>query len=526
MKSASVVICTRNQAPRLRLILRALSVQTIPPHEVIVVDDASTDETATVITEARNFIRTCEVKHVRNEQQQWSPGARNEGARQATGDFLVFLDGDALATRDHLKHHLELQSSRGPVVAVGPLWHTTKTEYLRNPSTGERFNVAIPPQVQKELDEDLASMLIREEDVLERFSSIVERSAPGCYPGLAFMEAEAERLGDTAGHPTAWILMIPHNASVPRAVFQRFGGFDAELPFSEGWDFTLRLHAGGVPMLRVPGAPTYHIFHYRRFADFDEHLRRWRAMTMIARKNKRRSLFFGPLLFSFKGQDRWLPEEAGIQDLDQLAALIASHENDLGPYEVLLRGHPLVSELEGAVTDDKSRVSTPAAMVDRLSRPSRKRAHVTTPWPFERVAGPFSAITEGSVWDGECVLFADIPNKMVRRYDPKTKSCEVHAEDTFGGNGLALDEQGRLLVCEGGTPRGGRRIVRYERDGKRTILAESYRGRRLNAPNDIAIDRRGRIWFSDPCYGNRMTREHESIYHLDHNLMGHMQFAE
>ena len=134
------------------------------------------------------------------------------------------------------------------------------------------------------------------------------------------------------------------------------------------------------------------------------------------------------------------------------------------------------------------------------------------PWTFTRVAGPFS-FTEGPVWDGTAVLFTDIRNNRILRYDPRTGACSPFAIETNAANGLTFDREGRLYVCEGA----GRRVARYERDGRRVTLAAEFEGRRLNSPNDIVVDRRGRIWFTDPCYGDRSTMEldHDSVYRLD-----------
>jgi gluconolactonase len=134
------------------------------------------------------------------------------------------------------------------------------------------------------------------------------------------------------------------------------------------------------------------------------------------------------------------------------------------------------------------------------------------PWSFERVAGPFS-FSEGPVWDGTAVLFSDIRNNRIMRYDPKSGSCEAFATQTNAANGLTHDRQGRLFVCEGG----GRRVARYDADGQRVTLADRFEGKRLNSPNDVVVDGQGRVWFTDPCYGDRdqMELDHDSIYRLD-----------
>jgi gluconolactonase len=134
-------------------------------------------------------------------------------------------------------------------------------------------------------------------------------------------------------------------------------------------------------------------------------------------------------------------------------------------------------------------------------------------WTFEQVAGPFS-FTEGPVWDGQQVLFCDVRADRIMAYRPDLYYCKVYLTDTFGAGGLARDRHGRLYACQGRA----RRVVRYEPDGQITVLATHYQGRRLNSPNDLVVDSRGRVWFSDPRYGAErasMELDHEAIYRID-----------
>lgn len=140
-------------------------------------------------------------------------------------------------------------------------------------------------------------------------------------------------------------------------------------------------------------------------------------------------------------------------------------------------------------------------------------------WEFERVAGPFET-TEGPVWDGSGVLFTDMPTSRVMRYDEATGECDVYRSDTNNANGLKLGPDGDLYAPE----MGGRRVVRYEADGGETVVAESFEGKRLNSPNDIAFDGDGRLWFTDPFYDvpwqaddheDRLELGHFSVYRLD-----------
>ena len=143
-------------------------------------------------------------------------------------------------------------------------------------------------------------------------------------------------------------------------------------------------------------------------------------------------------------------------------------------------------------------------------------------WDFVTVSGPHGPLTEGPAWDGTGVLFTHIPTSRILRYDPGTGATTVYKTDTNYGNGLMFDEQGLLYACEGDA----RRMVRYESDGGTTVLADAFEGKRLNIPNDLAIDDRGRVWFTDPWYmgaGGEWSQDpnthkdldHDSVYRLD-----------
>jgi len=116
---------------------------------------------------------------------------------------------------------------------------------------------------------------------------------------------------------------------------------------------------------------------------------------------------------------------------------------------------------------------------------------------IEKIAGDLQ-FTEGpcELRDGSLV-FSDIPaNKMYRFADGK---LTVYREPSHNANGNTLDPQGRLISCE----HGARRVERQEADGKMTVLAERFEGKRLNSPNDIAVRKDGVVFFTDPPYGIR-----------------------
>ncbi len=106
---------------------------------------------------------------------------------------------------------------------------------------------------------------------------------------------------------------------------------------------------------------------------------------------------------------------------------------------------------------------------------------------------------EGPQWfgDGRYLLFSDIPNNRILRWDETTGATSDFRKPSNHANGLARDRQGRLLACEHGT----RRVTRTEYDGSITVLADHYKGKRLNSPNDIVCASDGSIWFTDPPFG-------------------------
>jgi gluconolactonase len=128
---------------------------------------------------------------------------------------------------------------------------------------------------------------------------------------------------------------------------------------------------------------------------------------------------------------------------------------------------------------------------------------------------------EGPVWfgDGRYLLFSDIPNDRILRWDETSGHLSVFRQPSNFSNGLARDRQGRLLTCEHAT----RRVTRTEYDGRVTVLADRFNGKPLNSPNDIVCQADGTIWFTDPPFGISSDYEGSranpelptSVYRLD-----------
>lgn len=115
--------------------------------------------------------------------------------------------------------------------------------------------------------------------------------------------------------------------------------------------------------------------------------------------------------------------------------------------------------------------------------------------------------TEGPVYfpAHRTLVFADIPNDRLMRFDELTGATSVFRSPAQNANGNTLDAEGRLVTCE----HLSRRVTRTEHSGRITVLADSYHGKRLNSPNDVVVRADGSIWFTDPRFGISSSFEGE-----------------
>ena len=113
--------------------------------------------------------------------------------------------------------------------------------------------------------------------------------------------------------------------------------------------------------------------------------------------------------------------------------------------------------------------------------------------------------------DGRYLLWSDIPNDRILRWDELTGDVTVWRSPADNSNGNTRDRQGRLVTCE----HGSRRVTRTEHDGTVTVLMDRFEGKRLNAPNDVVVHEDGGIWFTDPGYGIHVNYEgHKAAFEL------------
>jgi gluconolactonase len=153
----------------------------------------------------------------------------------------------------------------------------------------------------------------------------------------------------------------------------------------------------------------------------------------------------------------------------------------------------IVVSLAGVCTAQKSNVVAPGAEVKRL-------------------AGDFK-FTEGPAADAQGdVYFSDIPNNRIHKWSAEEGKLSTFLENSGGANGLYFDKDGNLLAAQGDA----RQLVSISPTGEITVLADKYEGKRFNSPNDLWIDPRGGVYFTDPRYGSRegMEMDDEHVYYL------------
>jgi glycosyltransferase involved in cell wall biosynthesis len=262
---ASVIIRSKDEADRLRLTLRSLSKQ-IEPAEVVIVNDGSSDHTANVIEEASHWM---DIIRLDNKKSLGRSGAANAGAALASGDILIFLDGDTLAGPEFVSRHAEVHRRMPGVVARGETHHLRCTRFFADPETGSP-RAGEESRVAALSAAELERMRVTLDHVVERFKFIHDRSQPGVYPGAGprrLFEIEMEALRKHPGSGVLWAAASGSNQSVSREAFIACGGFNESITINEHRELALRLCNIGVRMVPVDGAFSYHLTHRTGWRD-------------------------------------------------------------------------------------------------------------------------------------------------------------------------------------------------------------------------------------------------------------------
>jgi gluconolactonase len=160
-----------------------------------------------------------------------------------------------------------------------------------------------------------------------------------------------------------------------------------------------------------------------------------------------------------------------------------------------------------------------ALSADNPAAPYPGAAGILPPGALLETLWDEGTFTEGPAWvpgnDGP-LLFSDIGNRILQ-YRPESGLVGVYREPSGRANGLAFTAEGLLVACEGAREGGGRRVSVTGRDGVVRTLADSFDGKRLNSPNDLAVAASGHVFFSDPRYGGDEGRalDFEGVFRID-----------
>jgi GT2 family glycosyltransferase len=316
----SVVVRSKDESARLRLTLTSLSRQTRIA-EVVVVNDGSCDDTRAVLQEASAWLPLTVIHH---ETPRGRSGASNAGAAAATGDLLIFIDGDTLAGPDLVNRHASVHSTCDHVVGRGESFHLRCTRRLLDPETG-----APRPDMAARLaqfsPEEIEGLRVTRAQILTDFDAIARRAEQGIYPGAGPRLLEQSDLHTLRIHPecsTLWAAATGSNLSVPRAAFLEVGGFAEWCGLIDHRELALRLCKSGHRMMPVDGARNYHLTHRSGWRDPLKETS-WEAKFYAAHpmpEVKLLALYWASLSTQIP-----LPEQARINSLLQLEHAARGH---------------------------------------------------------------------------------------------------------------------------------------------------------------------------------------------------------
>lgn len=261
---ASVIIRSKDEADRLRLTLTSLAGQTARP-EVVVVNDGSSDHTRAVLAGMADALDLVTIHHDRPAGRS---AAANAGAAMASGDIVIFLDGDTLAAPDLVARHLAQHAGADGRVVRGETWHLRCTRLFLDPETGTP-KPGEEAKVARMSAAEIARSTVTRQQIRTAFDEIDSRAQPGIYPGFGprkLYELEMEALMTAPACGVLWAAASGSNQSLARAAFIGSGGFHPDITINEHRELALRLCQQGLRMAGCTGR-TYHMIHRSGWRD-------------------------------------------------------------------------------------------------------------------------------------------------------------------------------------------------------------------------------------------------------------------
>ena len=353
MVDVSVIIPTYNQRDRLRLVLCGLENQSLESqrYEVIVVDDGCTDGTSEMVAERMAQGRGCDnLSLISATPKKGRSAARNRGLEAAVGDLVVFLDGDALPAPDHLERFVRAFEDNGrQCLLCGMQYSLPELEFFEDPQSGELSpGVPVASVIKDFVNLRRHEFVITEEMIVADFDTIRSRAKEGGYPFEESKRRQDEARELLRARPDAessWLAFIPHNGGGHRRLLLEAGGFDEEIPFSEGWELAYRMRREHGCAIRWVQADTYHLYHYHAFADPEGGKRegqiRYRAIEYMVAKHSDERIRLLYFWYAHLWPDFYIPQEAVVGDLvhfDQLYTGLCA--DAWRQHQVILEQHP------------------------------------------------------------------------------------------------------------------------------------------------------------------------------------------
>jgi glycosyltransferase involved in cell wall biosynthesis len=352
MVDISVIIPTFNQKERLRLVLCGLENQSLESsrYEVIVVDDGCTDGTSEMVAQSIEDGECGNLSLISANPKKGRSAARNRGLEEAVGDLVVFLDGDALPAPDHLERFAQAFEEHGPqCLLCGMQYSLPELEFFKDPQTGSLYpDVPVASVIKDFVGLRHQELIITEEMIVGDFDAIRSRAKEGFYPFEESKRRQEEARALLQVRPDAestWLAFIPHNGAGPRQLLLEAGGFDEEIPFSEGWELAYRLRRDHDCDIRWVQADTFHLYHYHPFLDPEGGKRegqiRYRAIEYMVAKHDDERIRLLYFWYAHLWPDFYIPQEAVVQDLvhfDQLYNGLCA--DSWRQHQVILEHHP------------------------------------------------------------------------------------------------------------------------------------------------------------------------------------------
>ena len=230
------------------------------------VNDGSSDHTRAVLDE---FAGSLPLTVVHHETPLGRSGASNAGARAASGQVLLFLDGDTLAHPDLLRRNATAHAERPDMVGRGERLHLRCTRFLQDPETGTPRTSEIG-RLEQRTPEERERLRVTRSQIFDDFHAVARRAETGTYPGAGPRRLEELEMDALRRHPDCsmlWAAACGSNLSVSREAFLDVGGFNEAIDIIEQRELALRLCQAGLRMAPVDGAPVYHMTHRSGWRD-------------------------------------------------------------------------------------------------------------------------------------------------------------------------------------------------------------------------------------------------------------------